>query len=163
MPTATEQRDGARLSVTRYGQTATAPTLDSDEVESILDHVKRGDIWAVNTAYNYGDVILPTIRNGHSYSCIQAGTSEADSADEPDWPTLQAEQITEGASDPLLTWQESGPDFANLYNVRAAIHAAWMMKAGKAAALYSSGIGETQQVHDHCLKMAERYSPVDMA
>lgn len=163
MPTAEEQRDAARLSVTRYGQTAVSPTLDSDEVESILDDAKRVTVWTANTAYAYGDVILPTSRNGHSYRCIQAGTSEADSADEPDWPTLQQDQITEGASDPLLRWQEDGPDFDNLYNVRAAIHAAWVMKAGKAAALYSSGVGETQQVYDHCFKMAEAYSPVDIA
>lgn len=167
MPTAEEQRESARVSVIRYGQTATEPTLDSDDVESILNDAKRGTIWAVATAYVYGDVILPTVRNGHSYRCIVAGTSEALTADEPNWPTLQGEQITEGASDPLLTWQEDGPDFVNLYNVRSAIHAAWMLKAGKAAGCVTVNIDgqmiAESDVIKHCLQMAEKFNPVEFA
>ncbi len=40
--------------------------------------------WLASTGYAVGDIVTPTIANGHYYKCISAGTSDAS---EPTWPT----------------------------------------------------------------------------
>lgn len=163
MPSADAQRQTAMQTLRLYGQPDIAPVIPSLALDTILNSTRRATIWAADTAYGFGDVILPTVRNGHCYRCIQAGTSEASADNEPEWPVGMSATITEGASDPLLMWQEAGPDFDNLYDVRAAIRQVWEMKASLTASLHSSGGAQAQQVYDHCLKQAERYGSLEMA
>ena len=40
--------------------------------------------WQVSTAYSVGDLVIPTVANGHYYKCSTAGSSDAT---EPTWPT----------------------------------------------------------------------------
>lgn len=153
--------------VTLHAQTAIQPVLSSGDVTALMTAAKRASTWVHNTAYVVGDVIMPTVRNGHRYRCIQAGTSAALAADQPEWPTWKASSITEGISDPVLTWIEDGPEYTSIYDVRLAIHSAWMLKAAKASLLYStrqSGSGfEHQQIYEHAIQMAEKYAPVVVA
>jgi hypothetical protein len=57
-----------------------------------------------------------------------------------------------------LTWQEAGPEPANLYNVRAAAHEAWLSKAAKASALMTTSGQQSQQVYEHCIAMADKFA-----
>jgi hypothetical protein len=161
------QREDALAILQRNVPYQIEPQLDPNDLEDILTECQRADVWQAATAYVYGDVVLPTVRNGHRYQCIQAGTSEADEDDEPTWPLAKGWQFSEGESDPILMWQEAGPDWDNVFDTRLAIHLAWMAKAAKAAQLYSTrqsgSTFEHQQVYEHCLTQAERYAPVRIA
>lgn len=155
------QKDAALEELERYAQPDIEPTLDN--LEEILDGCLRASFWITATVYAVGDVVMPTTRNGHRYRCIQGGTS---GATEPTWALQQGVVQSDGSSDPLLYWQEDGPDYDNVYDVKAAAHKAWLVKASKAAELTDYSIGQQKvsesQVIDHCLKMADRYAPLRM-
>lgn len=157
MATIDDQYDAALAKLTLHLQPDVPPTLTDAELEQVLLEHQRADVWTEGTAYIYGQVVMPTVRNGHVYKCVQAGTSEADDTDEPEWPTGQGATITEGASDPLLTWREAGPDFDNVFNLNAAIEAGARIKEKKAAALYASGNAQMQQVCDQWRRIAESH------
>ena len=161
MPTIAEQRATALAQFRLAVQPNVQPQLGNEDLDALLDATARASIWTLSTAYSFGDVILPTVRNGHSYKCIVAGTA---GATEPTWPKTDLRTITDGSSDPVLTWQENGPDFSNVYDVRMALHEACMLRAKLTAPLHStkqsqSGY-ELQQIHEHWLKLAEKYAPL---
>jgi len=163
MPTLsdTDQREAARAELITYGQVNASPTLGDIEVETILDNHLLATTWVASTAYVVGDIVHPTVRNGHRYRCVVAGTS---GTTEPTWRLRQAVKFTEGASDPLLMWIEDGPEFRQIYDIRSAIHAAWIAKAGVAALSVdmqgANGRVYASQVYDHCIKMADRFGPL---
>jgi len=66
-------------------------------------------VWKEGTTYNAGDIVLPTFRrsNGHYYRCITAGTSDAASDNQPNWPTTYNQTVNE-TSPSTLVWQEIG-------------------------------------------------------
>lgn len=165
MPTLSDtQALAAALAELRlYLQPDIEPKIEAEEVDALLAKAKQASTWVNNTAYVVGDVVLPTVRNGHQYRCIVAGTSEALLANEPEWPTLAGAVFTEGASNPILTWVEDGAESSSIYDVQFAIHQGWMLKAIKASMLYATGEAEMQQVHEHCLKMAEKFGSLRMA
>lgn len=59
--------------------------------------------WQTSHVYGVGAYVKPTVRNGHVYKTIVAGTS---SGTQPTWPTTNATTVTDGG----VTWQESGAD-----------------------------------------------------
>lgn len=165
MPTIAEQRQAALDQLTLLIQPEGLPTLDVVlEVAPILDRHQRASLWAIGTAYDYGKVVIPTVRNGHRYRCVQAGTSGATLGDEPTWPLAQAGQVSDGTSDPILVWAGDGPDWENVFDVSAAAHECWMIKASKAAKETDFWIGQQRidesQLIEHCLKMAGQFAPV---
>ena len=165
-----QQRDIAMQMLKSMVQDARVPTLTQGELDDLLDSqmpplVKRAVIWKVNTAFSYGDVVMPTIRNGHRYICIQYGTT--DTATEPLWPKNQAATIMEGAPNSdgtMLTWQEAGPDYSNIYDVRRAAHRGWLLKASKAANSYDVTMGgqsfKRNQLYEHCIAQAMQFAPL---
>lgn len=161
MPTIAEQRASALLELQRKAQASRFPALADEDVTALLNSVQRADIWEASTEYVFGDMVIPTTRNGHVYKCIEAGES---AADEPTWPKTDFKTITDGTSDPILRWQEAGADFDNVFDVRQAIHEAWMLKADRVAGLYDiEEIGSKHnqsQVYDHCIEQAEKYAPL---
>jgi hypothetical protein len=80
------------------------------------------------------------------------------------WPKRQAAIVRDGTSDPQLTWAECGPDFTNIYDVRAAAHEAWMLKAEKCSNNFTMKLGSLgfsrEQIHEHCLNMARSFAPL---
>lgn len=160
MPTVAAQLETALAKLRLYAQPDVPPVIDTAELSAILEDTARATIWAAATAYTVGDVVLPTVRNGRRYRVTQAGTS---GATEPTWSTSQQSTLTDGTSDPLLRWVEAGPDFDNVYNVRAAIHAVCDVKARKASALVATGNAQMQQVYDHWKAEADRTRPVGIA
>lgn len=165
-PTDAEFLTAATDELTAAAQPDIQPVI-TDRVSAILASVKLATTWVNNTAYVVGNVVMPTVRNGHKYRCIQAGTSEALLADQPDWPVGASAVITEGASDPILTWAEDGPELSQIYDVRRAVHKAWLEKAAKASILadVSQQVGgiRSSQIYDHCIKQAERYASAGIA
>lgn len=156
MPTLDEHKDAARAELRRLVQPDTEPKLTADEIEELLDANQRASFWLASTAYGYGDVAQPANKNGHRYVCVQAGTS---AAVEPTWPTCDSAVVLDGG----VKWKEAGADFANVYDVRAAAHQAWQMKAAKTAELFDHGGQKYSQIVEHCLEMARRLEPVELS
>jgi hypothetical protein len=161
-------RTSALAELTRLVQPAVEPVLTylgaSNELEAILDKHRLATTWVHNTAYTPGQTVLPTVRNGHRYRCRVGGTSTTLAADEPTWLKSQGVCLVDGTSDPQLIWEEYGPDYANIYDVRAAAHEAWMLKAQKASNNFDMKLGSLtfnrSQVFDHCLMMAQKFAPI---
>lgn len=160
--TVDSDKDAAREELKLYAQTDTQPALGATEVDAILVGVQRATFWLTATAYNINDVILPATMSGRRYRCVRTGTS---GATEPSWPKSSGSVIGDGDGD--LLWMEDGPEYANVFDIRAAIHQAWMTKAAKASPLFdtrSSSQGYSQsQIYQHCMDMAERYAPIGIA
>lgn len=140
----------ARLIV--LAQPTVEPTLTttptSGEVDVILDRNKRGSRWSA-IAYVYGDVVFPTVRNGHRYMVTLAGTAVT----EPTWPTDSGSSITSGAE-----FEEIGSDFASVYDLRSALRECWETKAAKASEFISSqDSGSEQMIFEHCQQMIRQY------
>ena len=141
------------------------PTLTSGDLLRIVDGCQRASTHAVSTAYAVGDKVVPATPNGRLYRAVRAGTS---SATAPTWttePSLQytGQRVPDG--DDLL-WEDDGSAPQETYDLRRAVSRAWLEKAGKAAAdIAVSDMNKTvqlQQVHAHCMAMAERYRPMEI-
>lgn len=147
----------------RLSQFDTEPLIDEADLETILNASQICSVWAVATAYGYGDVVVPTTanQNGHRYRCVRAGTSLST---EPAWSEFQEARVSDG---PTLIWEECGVQPKSLWDMRRAAHSAWVQKASKAAPDFDfSGAGESykrSQVVEHCLEMASRYAPAKIA
>lgn len=159
-------RAAARAELVSLVQPDSSPALtsegDGSDIDTILDRHRRATTWAAETAYTVGDVVLPTVRNGRRYVCVRGGTS---GGDEPAfWPTRQGARLTDGDDDPQLLWAEDGPGFNNIYDVRAAAHEAWLLRATRSAGQFDLVLGgqrfNQSQVYEHCMKMAATFAPI---
>lgn len=92
------------------------------ELDTILQASVRGTTWVTNTAFVYDQVVFPTVRNGHKYRVITAGTS---GATQPTWPEWG--YVTDGT----VELYEDGADYGNIYDVRRAAFAALDLKVKK--------------------------------
>ncbi len=159
-----QQYNEAMEQLKLFAQPDVEPILSPDELKAILTAQKRADLWTASTPYVVGDTILPTVGNGHRYVCTQAGTS---GTTEPTWSRALGAIAADGTSDPQLRWKEDGPAFKNVYNVRAAIHKAWIVKAGKASISVDIkqqvGGMMASQVYDHCIKMSQAFAPMEIS
>lgn len=158
-------RANALSRLTRWVQPDTAPVLTQAEIEATLDDNRRASVWTAATAYVPGDVIVPTVRTGHRYRCIVGGTSgTAEPYTGSDrWPTTQGATVTDGASSPLLTWQEDGPEYTNLYDVRQAAYECCDLKVQKSAQFIQAGDLHMQMVHEHWIKQRDSFMPMGFA
>ena len=137
------------------------PELDTDDLAFLIDNNKRSNNWAASTAYVYGDLIEPVIKNGRLYKCIEAGTSGTTNP----FPVYYAENSYSIAfSDGTARWMDLGPANVEQYDVRSAVRAGWILKASKVANLINSKDGSQDlnlsALQEQFLKMAERYRPV---
>ena len=159
-----EAREKALEDLKRLLPYMAAPQLSDADLDALLDKAKRASTWEAATAYVHGDLVQPTVGNGLHYKCIQSGTS---GATEPIWPTGQASVVDDGAGETIARWQEDGPAYKQIYNVRKAAHEGWMMKAGKAALSVdmSGPVGNISgsQIQKQCLEMAKSFGSIEIA
>ena len=142
-------KEAALVQLEEMVQIEVEPTLTLPELESILDRHKRASRWVTATALVYGDVIMPTVRNGHRYMVTDDGGT---TTTEPDWPLDM-----DGAVGALPEFTEVGIDYDNVYDIRAAAKEAWQMKLAKAAEMVNNPVsGNEAQIFFNCEKMAAR-------
>jgi hypothetical protein len=148
--------DGVRITSTPFSGGAAEVT--EDDISRLLDEFKVGSVWVAVTAYAIGDVVIPATSNGHRFVCVKAGTS---GAAEPAWTSSQESRF----SDNDVTWEEAGLE-VDLWDLRAAAHRGWMMKAAKASQKADVRIGDNSksksQIYSHCIEMATRYTPISI-
>ena len=140
----------------KYADVDCLPIID-DCLPEIAAKRKLAQVWEPSTAYVVGDVIQPTVRNGHWYKCYRAGTSDTT---EPVWSTRTYSRYTE--TDTVI-WEECGSDWkGKLYDVRGAIHDAWSLKASKASHLVTQSAGnariEAGALHENCRARAKEFA-----
>lgn len=146
--------------VTLSAQADAFPSLTQPQVSDLVMKNQRATVWTAGKQYKIGDIAQPTIPNGHFYRRILAGLSPAG---EPVWTLKENWTVYEGNS---VVWVECGIDLdGNLYNVRNAISAAWLLKASLAANQFDASIDNQKwhrsQIYEHCLEMARAWSPFD--
>lgn len=156
MPTVEDHKDAAMIELRRLAQPDSTPALDNVELNSILDDSQRAAFWLAATAFVFGDVVMPTVKNGHRYTCVKGGQS---GATEPVWPITIGALIADGAAE----WEEAGPDYENVFDIRAAAHQAWTVKGAKASELFDLNGQSISQIAENCRRMAEAFEPVDIA
>jgi hypothetical protein len=82
---------------------------------------------------------------------------------EPAWPTCQSGRVWEGVADASgrqLVWEEAGPDFDNIYDVRRASYLAWDKKAKRVSQFVDTKELHFSQVYDHCIEMRDSFVDV---
>lgn len=140
------------------------PELTNDEIGQIVDEHKRTSTWSASTAYVVNQIIEPTVRNGRKYTCVVAGTS---STTEPDFPdgiySNTGIRYSDGTD---LVWEDSGVAYDEIYDVRASIRAAFLLKASKIAHLIDVKDGETAlkmgDLRKSLIEMASKYRPMEI-
>lgn len=150
-------------------QETASPTLESFEVEGELDNARYASTWLPNKAYSVGDRVVPEIRNGHYYICVQPGTSQSGAKSYTDWPSNYGQCFGDGSSDPQLIWEEAGSDLfnpgiagceRNVYDLGRAARECWLLKSRKSTQAIDDGDVSFSQWHEHCLKQAAMFYPV---
>ena len=68
------------------------------------ENFSPGSVWAASFNYAAGNIVVPTIQNGHRYKVTTDAGSSA--ATQPTWPTASGATVVDGG----LTWTEDGSD-----------------------------------------------------
>jgi hypothetical protein len=83
--------------------------LNTDTIKVALvtsSQASSYDAWAATTSYDIGDIVVPTVDNGHRYRCTVEGDSNGT---EPTWPTADGGTVV----DDEVTWEEYGGALAD--------------------------------------------------
>lgn len=138
------------------------PSLDTNELGQLIDEHQRTETWTASTAYTVNTEIEPAVRNGRKYTCIIGGISGTSTPNFPDYG-YTGQQFSDGTD---IVWQDTGAAFNEIYDVRAAIRQAFILKASKISHLIDIEDGENKlkmsALKDSFLKMAEKYRPMDI-
>lgn len=155
-------QSAARTIVKRDAGATAVPTVTDAEVDAILTETAYAVAWSSAQTYEFGQRIMPITRNGRIYQVVKGGTS---GTTEPSWPTglLSRVEATGGTA----IFEVAAPDVGNVWDLRAATHRVWLLKAAKASELsHFAEDGQSfdpQQVYDHCVAMAQRWQPFVIA
>lgn len=146
----------------------TEPKLAQAEIELELDRAKLASVWQANTFYSIHTVVVPEIRNGHSYEAMQPGTSQSAPRGYTEWATYTGMVFGDGSSDPQLQLREAGTDRfnptvlgaeSNVYDIGAAAKACWLIKARRCSDLINDGDLSFESIRKHCLEEAKSFHP----
>ena len=136
-----------------YAEPDCPPSIEGEEA-AILDRHRLASIWTQNTAYGLGDVIQTYPRNGHRYEVTVPGVSGAT------LPLFSIGSVTDGT----VTWKEIGTDFENVFDVRAAVHEAWTIKASRSSHLVTTATSgssvQASLLHQQCRARAQEFAPL---
>ena len=142
-------------------QADTFPILTNEILNRLIDENTRSTTWTAATAYNVGDIVQPSVRNGRYYLCVIAGTSISTTT----FPEIGYTGQTIGDG-PDLVWVDNGAAQVETYDVRAASRAAWLHKASIVANLTDIEDGENKmdlsKIYEQCIKMSNLFRPIQV-
>lgn len=144
------------------------PELSNEQMARLLQYARREDAygwlpsydieWTPNTVYALNDVIVPPIRNGHTYIISDGGTS---GTTEPDWPLDVGDEVTLDG----VTYMDISSYVSVWYgrwDFNRAAAEGWRVKAGMVSNRHDFGSNQgnynPSQLFEHCNKMAEVYA-----
>jgi len=160
------------------------PVLSDSDLADILDDASGVQRWTPNTAYGYGNLLLPVTPMGRLYRCTLSGVSDVT---EPFWlgapswtpaPRLFMSWLWGGTVSPFLAspWLfglkdgtaafcDWSPFGGELYDVRRATREAWLLKAQRASSrtdMSMSGVSSVREgeIYKNCMSQAQRYAPL---
>lgn len=166
MPDAADRIVAIKLVIDRV-QPDDAPVLTRGQVELEVDRAKIASEWLPNTVYQVGALVVPPVRNGHSYRVVQGGTSGAVLAASA-YALGLGSRFYDGNSNPVLTWQESGTDRFNggipgfetgVYDIGLASQQLWAIKERMAAQFVADGDVSFEQLYEHCKEQRTMFRP----
>jgi hypothetical protein len=152
--------------VALYGQASQYPAISTTDIGTILDEHVRFNTWTASTVYAVGDRVVSSTPNGRVYECRVPGTS---GTTEPVWPYVYGWKyegflLVDGTSDPQLSWVDYGPAHVEQYDVRTAVRAVWLLKAGMVATEIDAKENQSDvklsQLQEQFLTMADKFRPV---
>lgn len=144
-------RDEALEELIRLVQPDSEPELDLGDLEKVLDRTLRVKTWSANKALKHGQLVFPSVRNGHVYRVTAEGVT---GTAEPIWPTVDSNTVTDGT----VKFEEYGAVPRTTYNVVEAAKQCWQMKMAKASEFFSGGRrGNENQIYDHCKSMRDSF------
>lgn len=142
---------------------ATTFGLTNEEIDQALEKSQLAFSWSASTSFVYGSIVIPTAakRNGHKYRLVKFdGNGTLTGTTEPSWHEGREGTFGDGN----ITWREDGRDFNCFWDLRAAAHQCWLTMAGNLADKFKFSTDnqsfELQQKYEHCLEMAEKYTPI---
>jgi len=145
--------------VSVQAQACLPPELSTGELEAVIRKSQVAASWQPDTVYGQGATVVPTVSNGHLYTCTVAGTS---GATEPAFNQFAGTTTTDGT----VTWMEAGLE-KGFFDLDQATSDAWLLKAGKASPLVqNSSAGQSlasQQLFTHCNQMARYWEPTKVS
>jgi len=154
-----EMRSEAYDKLVVHAEVDCTPNIEG-EAAAILNRHQRCEIWTASTTYYYGDEVQTYPRTGHRYMCIQSGTSGSSA---PSWPGY-SRHTGFRLGDNGVTWQECGTDYDNVFDVRAAVHECWSLKAARSSHLVTTSAGnsriEASALQEQCRARAKEFAPV---
>jgi len=132
------------------------PVSDPD-LTAILEETARYRSWAASTAYVLGDRVTPAVWNGRIYSINTPGTSGSTAPSGWAYTTNLGGVYTDGTA----VWVDAGPAHAERYDLGAACHAVWSLRAANAAAYIDSEDKDVKRtytdLYNHAIKQANRH------
>jgi len=155
--TLVQMREEAYLLFQQYAEPCCDPSIEGLEM-AILNRNMRAEVWRPSTAYLLGDIVQVYPRNGYRYRAVQSGTSGV--------LILSAGhyRYSREISDGTVGWIIDGPDYDNVYDVRAAAHEAWTIKASRSSHLVTTSAGgssvQASSLHSQCRARAMEFAPV---
>lgn len=142
-----------------FSDSQTTPVVaDSDIITNILKFARQEDIdlnppdpfnvWAANTAYALGAVVVPEPRDNHYYVCTTAGTSGAAQ------PTFNNDlTYTLTTTDNTVVWTDTGAaPWAWTWNIPYAVKKVWEVKQAKLVTAYDLKQGDLSWSRDQMFK-----------
>jgi hypothetical protein len=134
------------------------------DIEKFLAQAVVATVWAGETEYALGDVVIPTSGNvnGHKFVLVDYdGAGFESGSTEPTWQIGDGAFITDGN----LTWREYGPAPEALWDVRYAIYLGWKRKAALVASRFDLALDgrdtlKRSQMVETFNKMAAQYEPL---
>lgn len=153
--TLAEMREEAYRLFGAWAEPCCTPSIEGEELAILARHTLV-EIWAPSTYYLLGTEVQLYPRTGRRYIARASGTSGAFA------PAVWGTRLRETFTDGTVTWEVAGSDYENIYDVRAAAHEAWSIKAGRATHLVTTSAGnskiEASALHAQCRARAVEFS-----
>ncbi len=164
----------------------TDPILTADEIDAAITRTIGAQIWAPNTTYAIGSIVVPTVPNGWTYQVSASGSGWASSSwDDPYWfgGSASGTPGVSGATEPLwnvpysprnptarvqdntILWVAHTPDMGGPYAAKRAAAECLRIKARKCLnrvdSTIAGGVGAREsQMYQMMMDQADRLEPV---
>lgn len=160
----------AAAKVARDAEASRDPIVEPGEVKDILEETIYAAVHAVSTAYAYGAYVVPSPANGRMYKAVIGGTSGATA---PVWSSMMGCSFGYCGftfSDGTVTWEDVGPAYPELYNLREATRRVLVLKLARCYDHVDMSLGSTSDIgslkrsqkSEQIERLLKQYAPMNV-